>query len=167
MFGYAGLNPIIFIDPDGNKLVFAKGTSKKFKQQFKVMIKYLNKHKQSAIFAKLQARPETVTIKEGVGLDDFDYTMATKTIRINPLSGLEISPATTKIDPKTGKLVNVPAQVQTPALGALHEGDHALQHLSNPKQFAKDGGTPAGVYTDLEEKRVIQGSEKTAEDCGY
>lgn len=53
------------------------------------------------------------------------------------------------------KLLMNPGQVQTPALGLLHEAGHALQDLQNPGQMQIDIATPVPAYHNKEEQRVI------------
>lgn len=75
-----------------------------------------------------------------------DYDPSTKTITIDPRSGLDVG---------GGK-------VQTPALGYRHEADHALQDIKNPTQFAQDAQTKDAAFDDKEERRTIAGSETPA-----
>lgn len=71
------------------------------------------------------------------------YSPAQRVIRWNPKSALR----TTK------------GGTQSPALGLGHEADHAVQHLTNPRQFKKDSKPTDPKYDTPEERRVIQGSE--------
>ncbi len=48
----------------------------------------------------------------------------------------------------------------SPATILNHEADHALQEVKNPVQKAKDKGTSDLNYGNLEEKRVVTGSEQ-------
>jgi RHS repeat-associated protein len=144
-FLYVNNNPYKYIDPNGEKLEFAAGSSASFKAQFAQVIKYHNKHRTSAVFARLQSRSETVTIKEGAG-HAFGYNFKTDTVTFDPTSGLEVSPG----------------QVQTPALGVLHEAGHAESDLANPVQHKADTFTRDPNYGDVEEKDVIQNVETPA-----
>lgn len=51
---YCANNPIKLKDPDGRKIVFAKGTSEEFKKQFKAAIKNLNDHHLGGIASALE-----------------------------------------------------------------------------------------------------------------
>jgi hypothetical protein len=110
------------------------------------MVKYLNAGGVSSVFAQLQARPETVYLKESTNLNDFKYSPSSKTITFHPLSGLKVGPG----------------NVQTPALGVLHEAGHALQDLQNPQQLQKDAATSVPAYGNREEQRVIDTIETPA-----
>ncbi len=48
---------------------------------------------------------------------------------------------------------------QSPAIRLEHEFDHALDDLANHKDHEKRKDTPAGLYDNEEERRVIEGSE--------
>lgn len=76
---------------------------------------------------------------------DDSYNPNTNTINWDPRSALEVSSGDGK---------------QSPALGLIHEIDHAVNGLSNPRPTG-DG------YDNTEEKRVITGSEtQIAHDLG-
>jgi hypothetical protein len=51
---------------------------------------------------------------------------------------------------------------QTPALGLLHEEDHAFERLTAPRLQKRLLASPDPAYDDLEEKRVIAGVETRA-----
>lgn len=51
---------------------------------------------------------------------------------------------------------------QSPALGLLHEEDHAFGRITAPKVQQRLLGTPDRCYDNLEEKRVIAGVETRA-----
>lgn len=145
-YTYGANNPYKYVDPDGRKIVFAPGSTSQFKNQVKQMTQYLNAGGVSGVIRQLEARPETVHLQEATAPHDFKYDLNTRTIVIDPRSGLEVSPG----------------NVQTPALGLLHEADHALQDLQNPQQLRKDLSTPVPAYHNREEQRVIVGTETPA-----
>jgi len=144
VYSYTHQNPLKYMDPDGRKLEFAKGSTPQFRQQIAQMVQYLNKGHASAVLAELQKRPETVYLKEGATLQDFYYDPNSKTIVVHPRSGLQVSPG----------------KVQTPALGFLHEAGHALGDVKGTA--ASTAPIPGDPYDTKEEKRVIETIEVPA-----
>jgi hypothetical protein len=127
-----------YIDPDGLEVKFAPGVSPTFKKQFGQAIQYLNKGSISGTFAKLEKLPQTVWIDQATpGSNDMYYSPDTKTIVWDPKSALKCSNDST----------------QTPALGLLHEGGHALGDLTGTAAPAVP--IPGDPYDTAEEKRVI------------
>ena len=149
-YAYVLNNPVNAIDPDGRKIVFAKGVSKEFKKAFAMAIKHLKANKADGVFAKLQARKETFTIEEVKADGYFDPN--TKTIGW---------------DPNVGLLTDEGVVISATTI-LNHEGDHALQQVENLKQKEIDlANTNVGDYDNNEEKRVIDGSEqRTAKALG-
>ena len=142
-------NPIRFIDNDGKKLRFASGVSQQFKNDFALAVKYLHENNCDGLIAKLENRPEIIYIAEFTGNSFF--RKSTYTIFWNP----------------TGGLITGLGVVLSPTTVLNHEADHALQELVNHQQKALDEITDDIQYDNLEEKRVIQGSEqRTAKALG-
>ena len=144
-----GVNPVNGVDADGNVLLFAPGSSPEFKAEFARAIQYLNNGKSSSVFAALQKRKEIVYIKEAgideTGMSRRDPDLNAPIIYWNPYGALVF---------EGGK--------QSPALGALHEAEHALGYLENPAQFHNKSMVPDQQYDDNEERRVISGPEAIA-----
>src|SRR3989339_1596332 len=71
-YAYAGNghNPIGSTDPDGAKIRFDNNASPEFKAEFARAVRYLNKNNSSSILAKLEARSETITLRQGASLND-------------------------------------------------------------------------------------------------
>lgn len=112
-------------------------------------IKYLKANKADGIFAKLQARKETITIGAIDGGSQFDPN--TNTI---------------SWDPNKGLLTNEGVVISATTI-VNHEADHALQELENPDQKKADKATKVEGYDNKEEQRVIEGSEQeTAKALG-
>ncbi|KDN55708.1 RHS repeat-associated core domain-containing protein [Flavobacterium seoulense] len=154
LYSYVGNMPTIAIDPDGKKIVFAKGVSKEFKAAFAKAIKHLNKHNLGGIYAKLQARKEIITIAE-LSKDQVE-------------NGSYFDPDTKTInwDPNRGLLTNKGIMISATTI-LNHEGDHALEELTNKKQKDINKSTKDKDYDNLEEKRVIEGTEQlTAKALG-
>ena len=145
-YAYARNDPLRYVDPDGRKIVLAAGSSGAFKTEFTTAITYLNKGKASSVISQLEKRSETITVKEGAALSDVFYDPSTNTITWNPYSALKT----------TG------GKTQSPALGLLHEADHALEEVSQPARFKKNQAASVTAYDNLEEKRVIKGTETRA-----
>ena len=145
-----GVNPVNGVDGDGNVLLFAPGSSPEFKAEFARAIKYLNNGKSSAIIANLHKRKEVVYVREvseaAGGEDGFirkDGDLNAPTIDWDPYSALTFGDGLS----------------QSPALGFLHEADHALGYLKDPDGFNARALESDIEYDDQEEMRVIQGSE--------
>jgi len=116
------------------KLELAPGSTPALKKQVGEAVKYLNAAGASKVLADLEKEKDVVTLKEGSG-HAMHYDPTTKTIVWDPTSGLK-----------------TPGGVQSPALGLVHEADHALGDVR---------GTLAPTRA-AEEMRVITGSEATA-----
>ena len=143
-YAYCADNPVMFVDPDGKKIRFAKGSSNKFKQAFKQAVNYMNQKGTAGILYNLEKHPQIVYLKEDTeGKNRFDSK--TNTIHWDPTQGLETT---------NGSMLS-------PATLLNHEADHAYQELTQPIQKAIDrNNTTDKKYTNAEEKRVIQGSEQ-------
>jgi uncharacterized protein RhaS with RHS repeats len=144
-YSYVNNNPYKYVDPDGEKLKFAAGSSATFKKQFAEIRAYHKAGGTDGVFNRLDARSEIVTIKEG-GNHDFSFNPSNDSVTFDPTSGLEVAPG----------------KVQTPALGVLHELGHAEEHLNNATQEQKDFDTKVSGYGNVAEKKVIQNYETPA-----
>lgn len=98
----------------------------------------------AGIFAELESRDETIFITD---------------IRNKNVSCFDPKDNTIYWDPTMGGLTDE-GVLLSPATILNHEADHALQEVKNPVQKAKDKGTSDLNYGNLEEKRVVTGSEQ-------
>jgi hypothetical protein len=137
-------NPVNAVDPDGRKVYFAPCVSQEFKNQFATAVQYLNEKGAAGMLAKLHASDGIYYIAEARRDASFDY-------EINTINW----------DPNIGLLTNE-GIVISPTSVLNHEIDYALQYDTNKKQYLEDRRikTTDG-YSNLEEKRVITGSEQT------
>jgi hypothetical protein len=143
-YAYCLNNPLKYVDLDGRKVYFAPGVSQEFRNQFATAVQYLNEKGAAGMLAKLHASDAVYYIAEVSNDASFNPG-------INTISW----------DPNLGLLTNE-GVVMSPTSVLNHEIDHALQYDTNKNQYLKDIRTKTGDgYTNLEEKRVITGSEQT------
>jgi RHS repeat-associated protein len=146
---YVANNPLNFIDPDGKKIKPAKGVSKEFMKALAQAVEHLNKHGAAGIMASLEKSTTIYYIQEGDGVSS--YLPSSRTITWDPDMGI----------------ITSEGNVMSPTAVLNHEVDHANQHDKNPVQYKKDRETKDVSYTNIEEKRVITGSEQeTAQKLG-
>lgn len=148
-YWYADNNPYKYVDPDGRRIVFAHGSSDTFKTQFGEIRQQLDQHGMDGVFQRLDARPEVITIQESTRPHYMGFNTRTRTITLDPLSGVEVAPG----------------RVQTPALGVLHEGGHAEAHFNDPQGELADYLTPDADYSNAAERKVIQDVETPAAEA--
>ena len=127
-----------------------KGASKQDREDFKAMLEYLQR-------ADANGKPVSPTAVELLA-----KLPKGQVVNINNQHDDHFNPRTGEIawDPRSALKVTGTDKLQSPALGFIHEVDHAVNGLANPKPTG-DG------YDNTEEKRVITGSETTiAKDLG-
>ncbi len=146
VYRYASNNPTRFFDVDGRKLRWTETPSRRDRESLAEGVEYLNDAKASKILADLEREGDTVRIQTIDNGDD-RYDFNTKTIYWDPRSGLAI--------PGSCETRN-----QSPALGLLHEADHALADLQG--RTADQTPDPGDRSENDEERRVINGSERNA-----
>ncbi len=153
---YCADNPVKLMDPDGRKIVFAKGTSKEFKKQFAAAIKNLNEHHLGGIASALEKSKITYTIAETTDLNN-SFNSLTQTISWNPTMGLEVDDGA----------------ILSPTTALNHEFAHALTYDAAVKEGklkewyadCAEGSDPD--YGSKNEKWVITRTEqKTAKALG-
>ena len=153
---YCADNPVKLMDPDGRKIVFAKGTSKEFKKQFAAAIKNLNEHHLGGIASALEKSKITYTIAETTDRNN-SFNSLTQTISWNPTMGLEVDEGA----------------ILSPTTALNHEFAHALTYDAAVKKGklnewyadCAEGSDPD--YGSKNEKWVITRTEqKTAKALG-
>ncbi len=142
-YNYVGAMPIIAIDPDGKKIVFPADATEEFKARFNEAREYLKAHGADDLIQQMDDLDAIFTISETKGLGVF--TPSSTTIYWDPYAGAETAEG----------------HILSPTVVLNHEADHALQEILHPEQKKADRATKDPEYTNLEEKRVITGSEQT------
>jgi RHS repeat-associated protein len=136
-------NPVDWSDPLGLIVVFASGTTNAEQADYNKAVRYLRKSAEGRrIIDTLEKSSTTYTILFN-NIHDDRFIPTTNTIRWDPHSALTCT--------GTGS-----SGSQSPAMGLLHEMDHAIG--LNPALAV----VPDPAYGNLEEKRVIEGSERRA-----
>ncbi len=135
-YAYVHNNPTNAVDPDGLKLRFIDQTPDSDKRAFAQAIKYLNSKGVSSRIADLEALPQIVYINTQVPIGTDRYNSDYKLISWNPYGALETTNG----------------GCQTPAMGFLHEAEHAYGDLTGTMESATPiKGSP---YDNKEEKGV-------------
>ncbi|WP_300908007.1 RHS repeat-associated core domain-containing protein [Muribaculum intestinale] len=138
-------NPLFNIEPTGQKIEFAEGSSDEFISQFNEAYNYLREHGASEIIDALKDSEDyTVTIKESDNHGTPTYSQEGKLISWNPKIGLAIRETEYFISP--AELLN-------------HEGAHALRDNTDRIGINRDYDVNDENYKNLEEKRVIENVE--------
>lgn len=125
------------------------GASKKDRADFKAMLQYLQRADANGNAVSPTAVELLAQLPEG------------QKVNINNQHMDYFDPSTGEIgwDPRSALIVNGSDEYQSPALGFIHEVDHAVNHVT-PQPTGDN-------YHNTEEKRVITGSEtQIAEDFG-
>jgi RHS repeat-associated protein len=162
VYTYAANNPVIYVDSDGRKIVFAPGSSDQFKAEYKIAVAYLRAHNASFVIDELEARPETIMLEQySTGSHRNKFIKAPGTPSANGVAGSIIW------DPfRAEKATATRGGVRSPANVLSHEADHAVDFVRDPEGHIKREQAPMSPadkdrWGTLEEKRVIEGSETT------
>lgn len=155
---YCAADPINLIDPSGMKIVFHPSCSEEFKLKYAEAKDFLRGTDAGHNLEKLeQAEDYIITISDASKVENpedrlrslFDYSK--NMIYWNFSIGIYSN---------TAYFIS-PAEL----LG--HEADHALEYNTNPEQTENRKKQEIDGYVNMEEKRVIEGSEtKTAQQLG-
>ncbi|GKU75959.1 hypothetical protein L3i20_v203560 [Paenibacillus sp. L3-i20] len=115
LYTYVHNNPLVYVDPSGNKIEFSSKAKEKQKEEYKAAIEYLKKSQTAkALIELLEASKETITI-EFIKDDNDRYNYNTNILYWDINSGIVLG---------DGK------SIQSAALGLIHEMGHASQDLS-------------------------------------
>ena len=148
-------NPLFNIDPTGQKIEFAEGSSDEFISQFNEAYNYLREHGASEIIDALKDSEDyTIIIKEYNEKETPTYNQNGQLISWNPQLGL-----------LTGE--NGSIYLLSPAELLNHESAHALRDMTDRDGINHDSSVITLSYGNLEEKRVIESVESiTAQKLG-
>ena len=160
-YSFCAGNPVNYVDPDGKKLRYARGTSERFQKQFAAVIQFMNKHGTSGDIARLEASPVFYYIS-APGIDA--TTGKYKTNAFNPRLRMIYW------DPDH-IIVNDNNIIISPATALAHEAAHAVRYdaviRSRSEEIIKQwradmlpGSDPD--YGNREERRVITLTEQRA-----
>ena len=150
-YAYCSWNPVKFVDPDGEKVYFAKGVSDSFKNDFKIAVNYMNQYGISSMLSRLEASPNVYYIAEGVGVGISEFNANSNTITWYSRVGI----------------ITDNSYEMAPVEVLNHEIDHALRHDTDPSGQKNDKNTEDPDYGNMEERRVVTGSEQeTARKLG-
>ena len=121
LYAYVRNDPIGLVDPDGRRIVFARGTTPAQRRAYWRSVAYLSKSPMiSKQFNAVAKSEEKVTLAFTEGGSKFD---AEKMILLfNPKEGVRVDNGS----------------IQSPALGLGHEFAHAARALADPIGYAKD-----------------------------
>ena len=146
-YAYCAWNPIKLTDPSGDTIRPAPCSSPEFVAQFNMAIQYLVDNGADGVYSRLQSNPSIIYVSE-VDFKDAEL------ISSNPKSkNIEWCP--------TAGVYTTEGVMMSPTTVLEHEFDHMLQSLENPTQQDADYKNKVDFYGNLEEVRVIDGSEQT------
>ena len=146
-YAYCAWNPIRLTDPEGDTIRPAAGSSPEFVTQLNMAIQYLVDNGADDIYSRLQSNSTIIYVSE-VDFKDAEL------ISSNPKSkNIEWCP--------TAGVYTTEGVMMSPTTVLEHEFDHMLQSLENPTQQEADYNNRVDFYGNMEEVRVIDGSEQT------
>lgn len=152
-YNFVANNPLMLVDPDGRRIVFAKNTSPEFRKKYYQAVQYLVKHHAAKYVIALERLDKVFVIEEsqgktGTGIDKAGNPV----IQWNPNIGIFTTNGS-KISPTTV---------------LVHELGHRVAFEKNPSRAELDARKY--VTNDFEsesERKAIQGAEtETARKLG-
>ena len=130
---YCDGNPIKYIDPNGKRIVFAKGTTLIQKQQFYKAIRYLNQNQCGGRYGQLKRSKRTYTIRIFDGNENVQFDRNNLEISWSPTLGLDTEHDGVILSPTT--LLN-------------HEMTHAT-HEDDYLEACEQSQDPENTITEL------------------
>ena len=146
---WCGNTPLRYSDPTGKIIIFAPNSSEQFLKNFNTAYSYLKEHNASELFDIIRSSKIEYHIEEFIG--DTYFNADNNTIYWNP----------------TRALFTETIYVLTPSELLNHEFDHAISYNNDPEATLARKNKYIESYGNVEEKRVIEGSEfETAKKLG-
>ena len=142
-------NPTLYTDPNGDRIRVSRdfdtrGQRKDFKQSYKQARSHLKSNGVGQIVRSLRMNKTKVTLASTKGGSATNTDPSSRTIYWSPDLGMETENGT----------------VLSPTTILNHEADHMLQSIEEPLEFQMDSRAENDDYKNLEERRVIDGSEQ-------
>ena len=164
-YNYCAWNPMKLVDPDGNKIVFAKGTTSEQKKQFYTAVRHLDSHNCGGRYGQLKNSKNVYTISFiSNPSNTSSFNPSTKTINWCPTAGLETD---------QGHLLSPTTILNHEMTHATHYDDALNKYQKNYSKYGKDvADREWGIfiqsleksvdnpYSSEEEKKVITGIEQ-------
>lgn len=164
-YNYCAWNPMKLVDPDGNKIVFAKGTTSEQKKQFYTAVRHLDSHNCGGRYGQLKNSKNVYTISFiSNPSNTSSFNPSTKTINWCPTAGLETD---------QGHLLSPTTILNHEMTHATHYDDALNEYQKNYSKYGKDvADREWGIfiqsleksvdnpYSSEEEKKVITGIEQ-------
>ncbi len=147
-YQYGALNPIKFIDVNGDSIKPAEGQSAEFTKDLNQVITKLKEIGEGADYQQLEDSKTNYQFKEVSGTSG--------------AAGSRFDPKTNTIywNPRMGLINNETLISISPATVLAHEIDHGANYDKDKESSLKDLRTFDASYNNKEEKRVIEGTEQ-------
>lgn len=155
-YTYCNANPIRFTDPSGMRIRFAEGSNLEFMRDFFVAYAYLYSIGESYNLDRLAQSDKVYTINQ-IDIEEAQRSAGPEGSDLS--DRFRLNSLTIDWDPKSALLTDQASYVLTPAELLNHEAAHAAMYDINAHIMRILGKIYAGDYGNMEELRVICGSE--------